>query len=240
MAQRYNQRRALFAITKASFKSIFKSPSSTFFSLFFPIVLIIIFGSLGGGGGISFDVAMDKNSDSTNIIYQAITHAPIFNVEKGTEGEIEDRLKKGRLSAILSVQKTSGKYDLNIKSSSASQRELPQLQSVLNGMINELSQQEHPVEKIATISNQQIQGRVYKRIDFYLPGMIGFSLIGSAVFGVAFLFFALRETLVLKRMYASPVTKANIVLGESLGRVFFNLLIVIVLYFLESMLTILL
>ena len=59
--------------------------------------------------------------------------------------------------------------------------------------------------------------------------MIGFSLIGSAVFGVAFLFFALRETLVLKRMYASPVTKANIVLGESMGRVLFQLIIVIVL-----------
>src|SRR6185436_11464469 len=188
------------------------------------------FGSLGGGGGISFDVAIDKSSDSTNAIYQAITHAPIFSIANGTEAEIEDRLKKGRLSGILSVQKTnSGKYDVHIKSSSASQRELPQLQAVLNGMINEVSQQEHPVEKIATISNEQVQGRVYKRIDFYLPGMIGFSLIGSAVFGVAFLFFALRETLVLKRMYASPVTKANIVLGESLGRVFFNLLIVIVL-----------
>jgi ABC-2 type transport system permease protein len=230
MAQRYNQRRALFAITKASFKSIFKSPSSTFFSLFFPIVLIIIFGSLGGGGGISFDVAIDKNSDSTNVVYQAITHSPIFSIENGTEAEIEDSLKKGRLSAILSVQKTnSGKYDVHIKSSSASQRELPQLQAVLNGMINELSQLEHPVEKIATVSNEQVQGRIYKRIDFYLPGMIGFSLIGSAVFGVAFLFFALRETLVLKRMYASPVTKTNIVLGESLGRVFFQLIIVIVL-----------
>jgi len=230
MAQRYNQRRALFAITKASFKSIFKSPSSTFFSLFFPIVLIIIFGSLGGGGGISFDVAIDKSSDSTNAIYQAITHAPIFSIANGTEAEIEDRLKKGRLTGILSVQKTnSGKYDVHIKSSSASQRELPQLQAVLNGMINEVSQQEHPVEKIATISNEQVEGRIYKRIDFYLPGMIGFSLIGSAVFGVAFLFFALRETLVLKRMYASPVTKTNIVLGESLGRVFFQLIIVIVL-----------
>jgi len=75
----------------------------------------------------------------------------------------------------------------------------------------------------------QIEVRPYRRIDFYLPGMIGFSLIGSAVFGVAFLFFALRETLVLKRMYASPVTKSNIVIGESLGRVFFQLLIVIVL-----------
>ncbi len=230
MAQRYNQRRALFAITKASFKSIFKSPSSTFFSLFFPIVLIVIFGSLGGGGGISFDVAIDKNSDSANAIYQAITHAPIFSIANGSEAEIEDRLKKGRLTGILSVLKTnSGKYDVHIKSSSASQRELPQLQAVLHGMINEVSQREHPVEKIATISNEQVEGRIYKRIDFYLPGMIGFSLIGSAVFGVAFLFFALRETLVLKRMYASPVTKTNIVLGESLGRVFFQLIIVIVL-----------
>src|ERR1043165_9652602 len=230
MAQRYNQRRALFAITKASFKSIFKSPSSTFFSLFFPIVLIIIFGSLGGGGGISFDVAIDKKSDSTNIIYQALTHSPIFDIVKSDEADLEDRLGKGRLTAILSVQKTdSGKYDVHIKSSSASQRELPQLQAVLNGMINELSQRDQPVEKIATLSNERVQGRIYKRIDFYLPGMIGFSLIGSSVFGVAFLFFALRETLVLKRMYASPVTKTNIVLGESLGRVFFQLLIVIVL-----------
>ena len=230
MAQRYNQRRALFAITKASFKSIFKSPSSTFFSLFFPIVLIVIFGSLGGGGGISFDVAIDKNSDSTNRIYQAITQYPIFNVVKGTDADIQDRLKKGRITAIIDIKKIdSGKYDIQVESTTASQRELPQLQNVLNGIINEASIADSKIEKIASVSVSQIEVRPYRRIDFYLPGMIGFSLIGSAVFGVAFLFFALRETLVLKRMYASPVTKANIVLGESLGRVFFQLLIVIVL-----------
>src|SRR4029079_2336292 len=105
MAQRYNQRRALFAITKASFKSIFKSPSSTFFSLFFPIVLIVIFGSLGSGGGISFDVAIDKNSDTTNAIYTRITESPIFDVVKGTDAEIDDRLKKGRMTAILNIKK---------------------------------------------------------------------------------------------------------------------------------------
>ena len=151
MAQPYSQRRALFAITKASFKSIFKSPSSTFFSLFFPIVLIIIFGSIGGGSGVSFDIAIDKKTDSANVIYQAITHSPIFNIVQGTEAEIDDRLKKGRLTAILNIQKTdSGKYDVHVKSSSAGQRELPQLQAVLNGMINELSQREHPIEKISS------------------------------------------------------------------------------------------
>jgi len=230
MAQRYSQRRALFAITKASFKSIFKSPSSTFFSLFFPIVLIIIFGSLGSGGGISFDIAIDKSSDTTNAIYERIVQSPIFDVVKGTDAEIDDRLKKGRMTAIIDIRKIdSNNYDIQVKSTTASQRELPQLQGVLNGIINEASIKNHKIEKIASLSVSQIEVRPYRRIDFYLPGMIGFSLIGSAVFGVAFLFFALRETLVLKRMYASPVTKTNIVLGESLGRIFFQLLIVMVL-----------
>jgi ABC-2 type transport system permease protein len=230
MAHRYSQRRALFAITKASFKSIFKSPSSTFFSLFFPIVLIIIFGSIGGGGGISFDVAIDKTSDTTNAIYERIVHAPIFDVVKGTDAEIDDRLKKGRITAIIDIKKIdSNNYNVQVRSTTASQRELPQLQGILDGIINEASLKNNKIEKIASLSVSQTEVRPYRRIDFYLPGMIGFSLIGSAVFGVAFLFFALRETLVLKRMYASPVTKTNIVLGESLGRVFFQLLIVIVL-----------
>lgn len=230
MAESYSQQKALLAITKASFKSIFKSPSSTFFSLFFPVVLIIIFGSLGSGGGVAFDVAIDKKSDTTNIIYQAITRASIFDIQGGSEAEIQDRLRKGRITAILNIQKTdSGKYDLHIESTTASQRELPQLQNILNGMINEASIRNEKIQKIATVSVNQVEVRPYRRIDFYLPSMIGFSLIGSAVFGVAFLFFALRETLVLKRMYASPVSKTNIVIGESLGRVFFQLLIVIVL-----------
>ena len=141
MGHRYSQRRALLAITKASFKSIFKSPSATFFSLFFPVVLIVIFGSLGGGGGVSFDIAIDKKADTTNDIYNKLIQSPMLSIERGTEAELNDRLSKGRLSAIISIQKMdSGRYDLHIKSSSASQRELPQLRAVLNGMINELSE----------------------------------------------------------------------------------------------------
>jgi ABC-2 type transport system permease protein len=230
MAQPYSQRRALFAITKASFRSIFKSPSSTFFSLFFPVVLIVIFGSIGGGRGVSFDVAIDKKSDTVNGIYGRIIQNPIFDVVRGTDADIQDRLKKGRITAIIDIQKTdSGQYNISINSTTASQRELPQLYQVLNGIINEVSIANQKINKIGTITVNQVEIRPYRRIDFYLPGMIGFSLIGSAVFGVAFLFFALRETLVLKRMYASPVSKTNIVIGESLGRVLFQLIIVMVL-----------
>jgi ABC-2 type transport system permease protein len=230
MPEKYSQTQAMLAIAKASFKAIFKSPQATFFSLFFPIILIVIFASLGRGGGVSFDIAFDKKSDSTNELYYRIKNAPIFDVAAGSEADIIDRLNKGRITALLTIGKTdSGLYNLHIKSTSASQNQLPQLQQILNAIVNEVSIHNEKIRKIATVTNEVVEIRPYRMIDFYLPGMIGFSLIGSAVFGVAFVFFNLRQTLVLKRMYASPVSKTNIVIGESLGRVLFQLITVVVL-----------
>ena len=236
MPKPYSQFTALMAITKASLKAIFKSPQATFFSLFFPIVLIVIFGSLGGGGNFAMDIALDHKSDTLNPVYLAIKNAPLFNIAEGTEKELDDQMKKGRITAIVNVQEIKNatdsakpKYDVHFRYSSANQREIPQFQGILRAIINGLNQAMNPRPDVATVSSEIVPGRIYKRIDFLLPGMIGFSLIGASVFGVAFLFFNLRETLVLKRMYASPVKKSNIVIGESLARLIYQLSTVIVL-----------
>ena len=234
MAQPYSQTRAMLAITKASLRSIFKSPQAVFFSLFFPIVLIIIFGSLGRGNGISMDIAFEKNTDTLNPVYFAIKNTPVFNIVKGEQADIEDRMKKGRITALVGIkridsQSASSKYDVRLRSSSANQRELPVLQSILRDIINGINNRNSQTESVATVSSELVQGREYKLIDFYLPGMIGFSLIGAAVFGVAFVFFNLRETLVLKRMYASPIRKGYIVAGETLARLIFQMSTVVVL-----------
>ncbi len=235
MPQSYSQFRATWAISKAAIRSIFRSPQAVFFSLFFPIVLIVIFGALSGGGGISLDVAFDSSSDTSNAVYQALTHMPVLNVVRADQHELVDRLKKGRVTALIDIRKqepSPGKpaYDLHLKTTSASQKDLPALQIILRDVINTINNQTNPNKTdYASISTEEIPGREYKMIDFYLPGMIGFSLIGSAVFGVAFLFFALRETLVIKRMFATPVKKGYIVLGECIGRVLFQLTTAIVL-----------
>jgi ABC-2 type transport system permease protein len=69
---------------------------------------------------------------------------------------------------------------------------------------------------------------VYRTIDFVLPGQLGFSLLSAGVFGVAFLFYNLRQTLVLKRFFATPVSRPTIIIGEGLGRVAFQLLTAVV------------
>jgi ABC-2 type transport system permease protein len=66
--------------------------------------------------------------------------------------------------------------------------------------------------------------REYKMIDFILPGQLGFSLLASGVFGTAFVFFSMRQTLVLKRFFATPVKKEVIVISEGIARLVFQLM----------------
>jgi len=233
--QPYSQLKALWAISKASLIAIFRSPQSVFFGIFFPIVLIVIFGALGGGGGLSVDVGIDNKSDTNNAVYDSIRSSPLLNINDARQDTLEDLMNKGKLTALIQINDIksadgSDKYDVHLKSSSASQLQLPALQSILRDIISTLNKKINPDQNsIATISTEEVPGREYKAIDFYLPGMIGFSLIGLAVFGVAFLFFNLRETLVLKRLYSSPINRINIILGETFSRVIFQMITVFVL-----------
>ena len=223
----------MWAVCKAASLAIFKSPQAIFFSLFFPVVLIMVFGALTGSRGIEVDIAMDSKSDTTNPIYGVLKMIPVLDVNKGTQAELEDKLKKGRITALVEIrrQDTTGhhpQYDVHLKTTSAGQRNLPALQAIMQNAIDR--NPANPARNnFAEITVEEVPGRPYKMIDFYLPGMLGFSLIGSAVFGVAFVFFSLRETLVLKRMFATPVKKGYIVLGESMARVLFQLCTAIVL-----------
>jgi ABC-2 type transport system permease protein len=235
MAKAYNQITAMLAVTKASLKATFRSPQSIFFSLFFPIVLIWIFGSLGGNGTPSVDVAFEKGVDSTNIVYHSLLHNPVLHFVDAKKKDVEDELSKGRVAAIIDIKQKGDStdrtpYEIHLRTSSAAQKDFGLLTSALHSSITILDSMAYPDRpSVATISQTMEGGRQYRMIDFFLPGMIGFSLIGSAVFGIAFSFYSLRETLVLKRMYSTPIKKQYIILGESLAKVIFQLMTVVVL-----------
>lgn len=231
MAQNYNQLRAMWAVSKASLIATFRSPQSVFFSLFFPIVLIWIFGALGRNGTASVDVAFEKNVDTTTILYKALKQNPVLRFIDDKKKDAEEELRKGRIAAIINIVPSSDStFVVDLRTSTASQN-VEVAQSIIKTASAEVDRKLHPNHKeFATIKQEvSYNERPYRMIDFFLPGMIGFSLIGSAVFGISFVFYSLRDTLVLKRMYSTPIRRGYIILGESISRVIFNLLTVVVL-----------
>ncbi len=235
MQKNYSQLRAMLAITKGSLKSIFRSPSAVVFSIAFPLIFILIFGFIGSGGRVSLSVAFSKNTDTLNPIYKILKSVAGFKIINKTTNEIKADLEKGRLTAIIDIQPSYGKtapYIITLTSSEAvNPQNLQVLQSILSATIGGVNQQQFAATPTIAIINKEVKkvpGRVYRTIDFILPGQLGFSLLSAGVFGVAFLFFNLRQQLVLKRFYATPIKRSYIVLGEALSRVIFQMLTAII------------
>src|SRR5258706_16127179 len=103
MAEKYNQLRAMLAITKGSLKSIFRSPSSVAFSFGFPLVFILVFGFINGGGP-TVNIALANRSDTANYVIRGLLGSPMIRLgaQKDT-GNVRKDLEKGRIAAILSL-----------------------------------------------------------------------------------------------------------------------------------------
>jgi len=238
MQKKYSQWKAMMAITRGGLKAILRSPSAIVFSIAFPLIFILVFGFIGGGGGTPiYKIVIDKNCDTTNALFDSIkTSNRLTIVRYKDEAELQLNLQKGRIAGSLLISKTSDSvpaYNYTIKSTTASNDKWPQLRSVIDGINNKISNRiytNRPVyaKDVFDYRSDIFPIRVYKTIDFILPGQLGFSLLGSGVFGVAFLFFNLRTTLVLKRFYATPIKRTFIVLAEVFARIIFQLLTAIV------------
>lgn len=222
----YNHTKATLALAKASFRSIMRSPSAVVFTLAFPLIFILVFGFLGGGG-TKLDIAVLPGSDLQNPIIAALEKISVVRLVKNDDiKNINESLEKGNYDATISVEKNPTglpAFITNVKYTSASLDKGNILKSILNELSYKLNAQNQQ-PSVTQIKASTVTGRLYRTIDFILPGQLGFSLLSTGVFGTAFVFFSLRQNLVIKRFFATPVRRSSIVLGEGIARIGFALL----------------
>ena len=225
----YSQLTAMLAVTRASLRSITRSPSAVVFTLLFPLIFILVFGFLDNPG-VQLDLGIHSETDKNNEVFNTLNKAPgIKLIEDESDDELYHDLEKGRIDGVLTIRlnpDTAGpRYFLDMQTSASSMDNGAVLKSVMENIVNKLNLKDFKQSAlVAEIRPSQVQGRKYSSIDFILPGQLGFSLLSTGVFGTAFVFFNFRQTLVIKRFFATPIRKPYILLGEALSRLIFSLI----------------
>ncbi|HVX93020.1 MAG TPA: ABC transporter permease [Candidatus Dojkabacteria bacterium] len=223
------QLRSILVITKASIVSLLRSPASLVFGLIFPIIFISIFGLLDGGNS-NINIYLTKNSDKNNPIYQTfskIDHVKFVDYDSD-EAATKD-LSRGKFDGMLDIEvvtvNNKPQYQVKLSTSASSQSNSLILSSIIQGVVSNINLSViSPADRISTFTQEQVAGRQYKQIDFILPGQLGFSLLNSGIFGTAFILLSLKETLVLKRFFATPIKRINILIAEGLSRLIYSTL----------------
>ncbi len=222
-----HQIRAFFVMTKYFFLAQTRNPATFAFGFLFPVVFISIFGLIGNSQP-PLAIGFPANSNFNNPIVQAIRQQPSIKTQIAPESQLENDIKKGTLSAIISVKQTRQApphFQVNVITSSAN----TQIAAIITTITNSIVAQENLhiagiTNPAITVHKQQLAGRQIRYIDFALPGQIGFALLSTAIFGTVFGLIYLKKALILKRMFATPTRAITILLAQGGSRLIMAIL----------------
>lgn len=215
-----SQIKPMLTIAFYSFKALVRNRATVFFGFAFPLFFIAAFGLIGESGlSVTVGVPDDKQ---TGPVYEALSNIEAVEIETGTEEELKDKLFQGRLGGVLSIDEKKNEPKLYI--SQADPQSAAAVRSLVSGVVDKLNLglsnvKDPPID----LGVEEISGRTFTFIDFFLPGMIGFALLTTAITSVGFGLVFLKKALVLKRLFATPIRAYTILLGQGLSRLLFVL-----------------
>lgn len=236
--------RAFYKLLVADFKQFFRDRTALFFTFAFPLLFMLIFGFVfSGDNDVSYSIGLVNNDNSAvgDEISQALGEISIFEM---AEGELDDRLaelEKGDLKAVILIPAgmesslASGKTASITVYYDPSQTTSAQIiLSVMRQSINEINQQLTHQPVLLELTEQSVQSRDLRNIDYLVPGILAMSTMFLGLFGSLTLV-ERREKKILKRFGATPLRRSTMIFSQVTYRlvlaVLQALIIIVVAYF---------
>src|SRR6266403_802742 len=227
---------SLWSLTAASVKMYFRNRAAIFFTLFLPLMFIVVFGFLSksSGGTFTLDVTNKSNTELSHGVVDALKKVEAFKVTEAGESEAADKLGKGKIDLQVVIPEDFGHIDPatnlvkpskiithfnegNPHGGQAANLVLGQILSSFNAQITHSPQ-------IVTIETSGTKTNNLGAIDFILPGILGMSIMQLGVFSVAFAFVSMKVSGMLRRIQATPTHPAQFVVAQGVTRLIIGFL----------------
>jgi ABC-2 type transport system permease protein len=213
-------------LTVTFLKLFLRDRQALFFSLFFPILFMVIFGFVSDrepdpvGIGIVASSAAGAAADVDTFV-SSLQNNPAFRIRIDDETRLRRQLIDGDLSLVLIMPEQFGDgtpADLVVL---ADMSQLRQQGLVLAALEQGLAQAERELRNVAPLFNLQVQdveARSQRYIEFLVPGLLAMSLLTLSLAGSAFNIVEYRRKGILKRLFVTPLQPKDFILGLVVSR----------------------
>lgn len=229
--------KAYWQLTLAQLRIFARNRQVLFFTLLFPLILMVALGSfVGRGGGVSISL-MIVNNDHTKASEELVSllkENVAMDVTLAEDLKVAlDRLEKGDVQIVLELPKGYGDvissrtesdppYSLpvyyNETNMTASQLGL----TVVNATIDEWSKNITNYKPIVEIESKGVRALDLKYIDFLVPGIVAMMIMSNNMNGVAGQISAWRERGILRRMQGTRLKASTFIAAQITARLALN------------------
>ena len=144
-----------------------------------------------------------------------------FNFIRNTWDNAIIALKRGEAAVIVTDSLTQLRYHFDPRNAEAELAYM-KLTDLLQSPSNERATQQQ-------LSPLTLKGVRY--IDFFVPGLIAFGLMGSLLWGVSYTIIECRSQKLLRRMIATPMKKSNFLIAIIFVRLVMNVVEGLIIFF---------
>jgi len=229
----------------------FRDKQAIFWSLFFPMMFIIIFGlfDFSKMGDAKYVIFNEANSEIAQQFQQGLDKITFLKKQDAPESldQAKQQLKDGDIDLIIVVPQDfalppvennptmipQGNTDLTKlpKPSpievfySESNITVNQVAlSVVDKFVDSMNMQVGQTPTLFSYNTESVQTKDIKYIDVIMPGILGMAIMMSAVIGIATGISQYREQKLLKRLSATPLKVRNFLMAEVLSYLFLNII----------------
>jgi ABC-2 type transport system permease protein len=221
--------RSLWLLTVANMKSFLRDRAALFWTLAFPLIFVVLFGSIFSGGQGRRDIGwadLDASPASAQLrgIFAA---APNVALTDGSETDLRARMRGGGMSAIVVVPKGYGDAVAAGRSADAGklvvytdptqQAQAAGVLQLVQGVLAGVNQSISGQPPVVSFEARTIQTQNLSFISYLVPSILGMALMQLGVFSSIRLV-ADREKLILKRLNATPLRRWQLVGSNVLMR----------------------
>jgi len=215
-------------------RSYFRNPVALFFSLFFPIILIALFGlifSATGSGPVTLPVLNeDHNSAVSREFLSALNNTSVDKVSVVSNstvapgdfaswlGQNDDPvgliIPPGFQADYYNATPTNVSVFTNPQDAASTGAVLGAVQGVANGFNLHRACSGQVCAPVIGYTNQNVGSQVYTYIDYLIPGLIGFSILTSPMFSMVDIASSYRKEGIFRELSLTPLTRSEWLLSR--------------------------
>lgn len=208
-----------------SFRLFYRSRVTIFLLIFYPIILLLLFGALFAQYDTTFNLEIQDN-DITVVseeLIQNLTAIDILEVNRLSTGvDPKEYLQENGLYACLVIPEnwTLNSYNPSFSSSNVTLIIDPyssSAQAVSNIVIKTIKNfniQQKGYSPRVNLETENFYSDSISYIDFFLPGIIGVTIMNTGLLGTIFRQVHFKQTGLFKKFTTTPLTRWEYVIGE--------------------------
>ena len=217
----------VFGQVRAQQKRFIRDKMSLFFTFLFPLIFLLVFGSIFNNQSTSFDIAIINNSQTEfakNFIKGAKDNAKdsILKIKDVKDmDEAREKLKRSELNGIIELPSDFGKVKGEAK---GSEQTGSALTAVMNQIANKINMHMGQPEAPLKAAGKAVGDEQLKAFDYTFTGLLAFSLMSMGVFGLANQMPAEKQRGSYRRLRAAPFTSGQLIISMAIHYTIISLL----------------